>query len=48
MREVEKRRDMYILIADSQMVWQKPTQYYKVIIFHLKINLKKKSVLSLV
>jgi len=41
-REVQKRMDIYILIADSQMVWQKPTQYCKVIIFHLKINFLKK------
>ena len=36
-REVQKRGDIVISVADSYDIWQKPTQYCKAIILQLKI-----------
>ena len=41
-REVQEGKDICIPMADSCNVWQKPTQYCKEIILHLKINKKFK------
>ena len=45
-REAPEGGDKYIPMADHADVWQKLTQYYKVIILQLKISNKTNSILG--
>ena len=46
MGERFKREGIYVYLWLIDVVWQKPTQYCKAIIFQFKINLKKKRIQS--